>query len=77
MPLLFSSLRCDARFVFAMLPFSAAQAFGEPHVVASSTGSAWVAAVMDGNRGKSYLIVAWQLHPCYALKPEPGTALEC
>lgn len=73
----FRSLAASAALCLAMLPFSTAQAFAEPHVVASiKPVHALVAAVMDGV-GKPDLIVGGAASPhAYALKPSQAQALE-
>ncbi|AKI01370.1 ABC-type Zn2+ transport system, periplasmic component/surface adhesin [Hoeflea sp. IMCC20628] len=73
----FRSLAASAALCLAMLPFSAAQGFAEPHVVASiKPVHALVAAVMEGV-GKPNLIVGGAASPhAYALKPSQAQAME-
>ena len=73
----FRSLAASAAFSLALLPFSPAQGFAEPHVVASiKPVHALVAAVMEGV-GTPQLIVGGAASPhAYALKPSQAQALE-
>jgi len=73
----FRSLAASAAFSLALLPFSPAQGFAEPHVVASiKPVHALVAAVMEGV-GTPKLIVGGAASPhAYALKPSQAQALE-